>query len=92
MPATAKPPAEGAPEPVDPQPAADTPQDDPVQDDQQNDPAQDNDVKAKFRQALERKNARHGGGEGGDGKDSAKLHGGAHGPAHQQRTFRRKSG
>jgi hypothetical protein len=52
---------------------------------------QDDDVKRKFREALERKNARHGAGEGGEGKDVAKVHG-AHGPAHQQRTFRRKSG
>jgi hypothetical protein len=50
------------------------------------------DVKAKFREALERKNAKQGGAEGADGKESSKVHGGAHGPAHQQRTFRRKSG
>jgi hypothetical protein len=52
----------------------------------------EDDVKRKFREALERKNARHTGGDGAEGKDTAKVHGGAHGPAHQQRTFRRKSG
>lgn len=52
----------------------------------------EDDVKRRFREALERKNARHTGGDGGEGKDTAKVHGGAHGPAHQQRTFRRKSG
>jgi hypothetical protein len=55
-------------------------------------PEAEPDVKAKFREALERKNARHGAAEGADGKESSKVHGGAHGPAHQQRTFRRKSG
>lgn len=52
----------------------------------------EDDVKRKFREALERKHARHAGGDSADGKDTAKVHGGAHGPAHQQRTFRRKSG
>ena len=55
-------------------------------------PAAEDDVKLKFRQALERKNARHADAAGADGKDPAKVHGGAHGPAHVQRTFRRKSG
>lgn len=50
------------------------------------------DMKAKYRQALERKNARRAGGQGADGRASSKVSGGAHGPAHQQRTFRRKSG
>lgn len=52
----------------------------------------ENDLKQKFRAALERKNARHSDSDGGEGKESTKVHGGAHGPAHQQRTFRRKSG
>jgi hypothetical protein len=52
----------------------------------------EDDVKRKFREALERKNARHSGGDGAEGKDTAKVHGSAHGPAHLQRTFRRKSG
>ncbi|MDQ1286444.1 MAG: hypothetical protein QG622_9 [Actinomycetota bacterium] len=55
-------------------------------------PASD-DVKRKFREALERKQRQHGDGSaGGDGSDHTKVHGGAHGPAHQQRQFRRKSG
>lgn len=52
----------------------------------------EDDVKRKFREALERKNARHASGEGADGRDASKVHGGAHGQAHRQRTFRRKSG
>lgn len=51
------------------------------------------DVKRKFREALDRKQGKHSdGASGGDGSDHAKVHGGAHGPAHQQRQFRRKSG
>jgi hypothetical protein len=51
------------------------------------------DVKRRFKEALDRKNGRHAGAAaGGDGGDHTKVHGGAHGPAHQQRTFRRKSG
>lgn len=52
----------------------------------------DDDVKRKFREALERKRAREtdaGGGRGG--KDAGKIHG-AHGPARTRRSFRRKSG
>lgn len=49
------------------------------------------DVKRRFREALERKNARHhasaAAGESGDSKVHA-----AHGPASQQKSFRRKSG
>lgn len=50
------------------------------------------DVKRKFREALDRKQGKSGGAAGADGSDHAKVHGGAHGPAHQQRQFRRKSG
>ena len=52
---------------------------------------QDDEVKRKFREALERKkqqNADQGG--AGEGKGQ-KIHG-THGPAHTQRTFRRRSG
>lgn len=49
------------------------------------------DVKDKFREALERKRGKqreHGTATDGD---PSKVHG-EHGPAHVQRTFRRKSG
>jgi hypothetical protein len=55
------------------------------------DPA-DDDVKRRFREALERKNAGKGSGAShADNDGSAKAHD-AHGPAKAQRTFRRKSG
>jgi hypothetical protein len=48
-------------------------------------------VKTRFREALERKNARHhasaAAGESGDSKVAS-----AHGPASHQKQFRRKSG
>lgn len=48
------------------------------------------DVKRRFREALERKNAQAKSGEGhADG--SSKIHD-THGPAAAKRTFRRKSG
>jgi len=51
------------------------------------------DLKRKFREALDRKNGRHAdSAAAGEPGDHAKVHGGAHGPAHQQRQFRRKSG
>ena len=47
---------------------------------------------AKFREALERKRAREAGTHGAPGaKDTGKIHG-AHGPAMNRRSFRRKSG
>jgi hypothetical protein len=50
------------------------------------------DVRRKFREALERKQGRHADGTGGaDGKDRSKAQS-PHGPAKSQRTFRRKSG
>lgn len=50
-------------------------------------------VKRRFKEALERKNGRHAGGAAaGESGEHARVHGGAHGPAHQQRQFRRKSG
>ena len=46
----------------------------------------------KFREALERKRAKEAGpGRGRGGQDTGKIHG-AHGPAGQKRSFRRKSG
>jgi hypothetical protein len=50
------------------------------------------DVKRKFREALERKQGRTAQqGEGGEKGDRSKIHG-AHGPESSQRSFRRKSG
>ena len=50
------------------------------------------DVKSKFREALERKRGmQQGRGADPNEADPSKLHG-VHGPAHVQRTFRRKSG
>ena len=49
-------------------------------------------VQPKFREALERKRAREAGTHGAPGaKDTGKIHG-AHGPATNRRSFRRKSG
>jgi hypothetical protein len=54
---------------------------------------QPDDVKSRFKEALDRKNGRHAdAAAAGDGGERAKVHGGSHGPAHQQRQFRRKSG
>lgn len=48
-------------------------------------------VKRKFREALERKNEIHAEGQGRGNRDPNKIHG-AHGPAASRRSFRRKSG
>jgi hypothetical protein len=48
------------------------------------------DMKAKFRAALDKKHA-HGGKDVSDDGDRSKVHG-AHGPAKAQQMFRRKSG
>ena len=57
------------------------------------DPAdQREDVKRKFREALERKQGRAAAqGEGGEPGDAGKVHG-THGPESGRRSFRRKSG
>jgi Family of unknown function (DUF5302) len=55
--------------------------------------APQDDVKRRFREALDRKNGRSAdAAAAAEGADHTKVHGGAHGPAHQQRQFRRKSG
>ena len=54
----------------------------------QNGPSED--MKAKFRAALDKKHA-HGGKDVSDDHDRSKVHG-AHGPAKAQQMFRRKSG
>jgi hypothetical protein len=48
-------------------------------------------VKRKFREALDRKREIHAEGSSKGGQDSGKIHG-AHGPARNNRQFRRKSG
>ncbi len=49
-------------------------------------------AKGKFREALDRKRAKEADtGRSRGGKDTGKIHG-AHGPARQRRSFRRKSG
>ena len=48
-------------------------------------------VKRKFREALDRKKQAHADGQGNGGQDTGKIHG-AHGPAASRRNFRRKSG
>jgi hypothetical protein len=52
----------------------------------------EDEAKRKFREALERKRAKEADtGRGRGGQDPGKIHG-AHGPARQRRSFRRKSG
>ena len=53
--------------------------------------ASEDDTKRKFREALERKNAKSSGG-GSDHKDGSAKQPGAHGAAASRREFRRKSG
>ena len=52
--------------------------------------APEDDAKRKFREALERKNAKSSGGS--DHKDAGAKQPGAHGAASNRREFRRKSG
>ena len=54
-------------------------------------PAGPADVKARFRDALERKKSQHADGVGGHGPNAAKI-GDVHGRAGAKRQFRRKSG
>ncbi len=59
---------------------------------QQDEAAAGDEMQPKFREALERKRAREAGTVSARrGKDAGKIHG-AHGPARNRRTFRRKSG
>jgi hypothetical protein len=51
----------------------------------------EDEARRKFREALDRKRAKEAPSRGPGGKDSGKIHG-AHGPAGQRRSFRRKSG
>jgi len=53
---------------------------------------EDDEVRRKFREALDRKRGQQATGSASDeGKDPSKIHG-AHGPAGSRRSFRRKSG
>ena len=54
-------------------------------------PADIDEVKRKFREALDRKHQTHAENSGQGGHDPGKIHG-AHGPAGSRRSFRRKSG
>jgi Family of unknown function (DUF5302) len=49
------------------------------------------DVKRKFREALERKRGTHASANAEGAQDTGKVHG-SHGPAANRRSFRRKSG
>ncbi|NNH69218.1 DUF5302 domain-containing protein [Nocardia uniformis] len=49
------------------------------------------DIKRRFREALERKQGRHSDGVGTGGGGNSKVHG-THGPANNKQMFRRKSG
>jgi hypothetical protein len=52
----------------------------------------EDEARRKFREALERKRVKEAGaGRARGGQDTGKIHG-AHGPAGQRRSFRRKSG
>jgi Family of unknown function (DUF5302) len=79
----AKPEATARPE-ATAEPAADSPAPDEAKPDI-------DDVKAKFREALDRKRQHHDEGQGKGGHESGKVSG-AHGPAASRRNFRRKSG
>jgi hypothetical protein len=50
------------------------------------------DVKRRYREALERKQGKQPGGAAGHEAEGGRKVADAHGPAHTQRQFRRKSG
>jgi hypothetical protein len=54
-------------------------------------PADIDEMKRKFREALDRKHQAHAENSGQGGHEPGKIHG-AHGPAGNRRSFRRKSG
>jgi hypothetical protein len=51
----------------------------------------EDDLKRRYREALERKSNRGGGNQPGEGEGEGKIHD-THGPAGAKRTFRRRSG
>ena len=75
---------QGEPEPVTEAPAAAEAEADHAQPDM-------DEVKRKFREALDRKKQAHADGQGNGGHDPGNIHG-VHGPAASRRNFRRKSG
>ena len=75
---------QGEPEPVTEAPAAAEAEADHAQPDM-------DEMKRKFREALDRKKQAHADGQSNGGQDQGKIHG-AHGPAASRRNFRRKSG
>ena len=75
---------QGEPEPVTEAPPADEAEAVPAQPDM-------DEMKRKFREALDRKNQAHAEGQSNGGQDPGKIHS-AHGPAASRRNFRRKSG
>jgi hypothetical protein len=58
---------------------------------QSDEPDTEDEVKRKFREALERKQSQADKRSGSGSKDASKVHG-THGPAQGKRMFRRKSG
>jgi Family of unknown function (DUF5302) len=82
--------AEAAPNPADHAQSAD-PADSAGQADEvpSDTPSEIDELKRKFREALDRKRADHASAEGA--RDTGKVHG-SHGPAVSRRSFRRKSG
>jgi hypothetical protein len=78
---------------VDTKPEATNPAADAGDNDADNDGAKPDidDVKRKFREALDRKSQGHSEGQGKGSHDGGKVSG-AHGPAASRRSFRRKSG
>lgn len=53
--------------------------------------APEDDLKRKYREALERKTSRNNANQPGEGEGESKIHD-AHGPASAKRQFRRRSG
>ena len=77
---------EAAPDPAPPADAAGQADDAPPSAESESD---FDELKRKFREALDRKRATHASAEGA--QDTGKVHG-SHGPAVSRRSFRRKSG
>jgi hypothetical protein len=80
----------------EPEPATNAAADDSVgedaEDTTQDEQSTEDEVKRKFREALERKQGKNAAAGGSaSGKDPSKVHS-AHGPAASRRSFRRKSG
>jgi Family of unknown function (DUF5302) len=84
--------AEASPDPAKPAgPAAQTGDKPPAADLQDTAKADLEELKRKFREALERKRGTHASANAEGAQDTGKVHG-SHGPAASRRSFRRKSG